>query len=71
MADDRTAPMTIAQRVARIEAECSGVWAQSGIDSRERGFLDSIKMRRTLSTKQEQWLRRIERKAFPDEADDE
>jgi hypothetical protein len=60
---------TIAERVSRIVKECAGVWGQSGIDSREQGFLESIKTRTTLSPKQDEWLQRIEKKAFPDETE--
>lgn len=59
------ANLTVAQRVARIEAECGGVWAQSGIDSWERARLEEWKTRTSLSPKQEEILKRIEKKAFP------
>lgn len=58
---------TIAERVARIVKECSGVWGQSGISSWEQARLEEWKTRHRLSPKQEEILRQIEKKAFPDE----
>lgn len=63
--------LTIAERIARIEAECRGCWALSGIDSFERARLEEWKARPSLSPKQEEILQRIERKAFPGKADEE
>lgn len=62
--------LTVAQRIARINAECSGVWAQSGIDSWERARLEEWKTRTSLSSKQMEILQRIEKKAFPDDGSD-
>lgn len=56
--------MTIRDRIAAIEKECSGVWGSTGITSWERERLDEWKNRDTLSPKQEEILRQIERKAF-------
>ena len=56
--------MTIAERIAAIERECSGVWGTSGITSWERDRLDEWKHRHSLSAKQEEVLQQIERKAF-------
>lgn len=61
---------SIAQRVARIIAECSGVWGQSGITSWERDRLEEWKSRSSLSDKQEAVLQAIERKAFPNESEE-
>lgn len=60
---------TIAERVARVVAECSGVWGQSGITSWERDRLAEWSTLTTLSPKQEEILRQIEKKAFPDQDD--
>lgn len=56
--------MTPAQRIARIESECSGVWGQSGITDWERQRLNDWKALQRLSEKQEAILRQIEQKAF-------
>lgn len=56
--------MTPAQRIAKIEAECSGVWGQSGITDWERQRLNDWKTLQRLSEKQETILRQIEQKAF-------
>lgn len=61
--------MTPAERVQRIESECSGVWAASGVTSWEREFLTSVKRRSILSDAQERTLQDIERKVFGDEDD--
>jgi len=55
---------TIAERIAAIEKECSGVWGSSGINSWERERLEEWKHHRSLSPKQEEILRQIEHKAF-------
>jgi len=55
---------TVAQRIAAVNAECSGVWGQSGITSWERARLEEWKDRTSLSDKQEMVLVDIERKAF-------
>lgn len=60
---------TIAERVARIEREISGVAAQYGVTDWERQFLRSVAARRTLSPKQAEVLSDIERKVF--DGDDE
>ena len=54
------------QRIANIEKECSGVWAQSGVTAWERDRLEEWKHRDTLSEKQEAVLVQIERKVFGD-----
>ena len=56
--------MTIAERIKRIEDECSGVWGESGITSWERERLAEWKGRSSLSPKQEEILKQIEAKAF-------
>lgn len=56
--------MTIAERIAAIEKECSGVWGASGITSWERDRMAEWKSRTSLSPKQEEVLQQIERKAF-------
>lgn len=56
--------MTVAERIAKINAECAGVWGQSGITSWERARLDEWKSRQSISEKQEAILQQIERKAF-------
>lgn len=61
---------TIAERVARVIAECSGVWGQSGITSWEQERLEEWKHRSSLSARQEEILSQIEKKAFPEEDDD-
>ena len=61
------AGLTIAQRIARVVKECSGVWGQSGITSWERERLDEWQWRSSLTEKQEAVLKAIERKAFPGE----
>lgn len=62
--------MTPAERVKRIEDECSGVWGSSGVTSWEREFLASVKERSVLSDKQEHTLQDIERKVFPPNEDE-
>lgn len=61
--------MTVAERVARIVAECAGVWGQSGITSWERDRLEEWKHKASLSPRQEEILAQIEKKAFPGEGD--
>ena len=56
--------MTVAERIAAIVKECSGVWGQSGITQWERDRLDEWKNRTSLSKKQEAVLVEIEKKAF-------
>jgi hypothetical protein len=58
------AGLTIAERIARIEAECRGVWGTSGVTSWERDRLEEWKGRRSLSPKQEAVLQQIEGKVF-------
>lgn len=57
---------SVTERVAAIEAECSGVWASYGVDAYERSFLNSIRTKADLSIKQEELLKRIELKVFGD-----
>lgn len=57
---------TVPERVAAIEAECSGVWASYGVDAYERSFLNSIRNKTDLSIKQEELLKRIENRVFGD-----
>lgn len=64
-------PETIAQRIQRIYDECSGVWGQSGISSWERDRLEEWRSKTSLSQKQEAILIQIEKKAFPDEHEDD
>lgn len=61
--------MTIAERIAAIEKECSGVWGTSGITSWERERLEEWKHRANLSSKQEAVLVQIENKAFGRDSD--
>jgi hypothetical protein len=63
--------MSVEQRVTRIYDECDGVWAQSGVTSYERRFLEDHRHSAMLNDKQEHVLQEIERKVFPpdDEAD--
>jgi hypothetical protein len=56
--------MSHVARIEKIEAECSGVWAQSGVTSWERERLTEWKARHTLTEKQEEILQGIERKVF-------
>lgn len=62
--------MTIRERVERIEKECSGVWAQSGVTAWERTFLTSVKSRPELSVRQAETLTAIENKVFNKGGDD-
>lgn len=55
---------TVAERIAAIEKECSGVWGTSGITSWERDRLTEWKNRTHLSAKQLEVLKQIEEKAF-------
>lgn len=55
---------TVAQRIAAINTECSGVWGQSGVTDWERQRLVEWADRETLSEKQEAVLRQIEEKVF-------
>lgn len=65
--------VTVAERIARIERECSGVWASYGVTKWEEEFLRSMKQRDVYSQKQEDVLRGIEAKVFSEEeeSDDE
>ena len=58
--------MTPAERIKRICEECSGVWSASGINQRDRDFMQSVEQRNpaTLTPKQEKWLADIEERAF-------
>lgn len=56
--------MTVADRVARIEAEISGVAAQYDVTDWERQFLRSVALRSMVSPKQEVILVKIEAKVF-------
>lgn len=58
---------TVAERIAKIVAECKGVWGQSGINSWERDRLEEWKNRTYLTDKQEAVLVSIEKKAFGDD----
>lgn len=51
-------------RVERIEKECDGVWAEYGVTSWERTFLENIKTRSTLTPAQEDTLEKIGWKVF-------
>lgn len=59
--------MTIHERIARIFAECSGVWGASGVTSWERARLEEWKNRTSLSPNQENVLQQIEEKVFGDD----
>lgn len=59
--------MTPAERVARINAEISGVASQYGVTSWELDFLRSVATRPTLTQRQETTLAVIEAKVFEDE----
>lgn len=56
--------LTVAQRIAAINKECSGVWGTTGISSWERERLEEWKARATLSPRQLEILKVIEDKAF-------
>lgn len=56
--------MTHIARIEKIEAECRGVWGQSGITAWERARLEEWKNRDSLTPKQEEILQRVEKKAF-------
>ena len=56
--------MSHVARIEKIEAECSGVWGQSGVTSWERERLREWKARRSLTPKQEEILQTIERNVF-------
>lgn len=62
---------SVAERIARVMKECSGVWGQSGITSWERDRLNEWQWRSALSEKQEAVLQQIERKAFPEEHEEQ
>jgi hypothetical protein len=55
---------TVAERIAAINKECSGVWGTSGITSWERDRLEEWQSRTSLSPKQLEILGQIEKKAF-------
>lgn len=57
---------TIAQRIERLFAECSGVWGPSGVTSYEKDRLEEWRGRERLSEKQEAVLASIEKKVFGD-----
>ncbi len=59
--------LTIAQRIARIYTECSGVWGQYGVTSWERDRLEEWKGRIALAHGQEKVLVEIEHKVFGEE----
>lgn len=59
--------MTHVARIEKIEAECRGVWAQSGVTAWERARLQEWKALARLSEKQDEILRQIERKVFGEE----
>ena len=56
-------------RIAKIEKECSGVWAQSGVTAWERDRLEEWKHRNSLTEKQEAVLAGIEKKVFGEDDD--
>ena len=56
--------MTVADRITRVEEECSGCWGQSHIPSWERARMNDWRHYATLTEKQEKILAEIERKAF-------
>lgn len=58
------ADLSIAERIARINAECSGVWGTSGVTSWERERLEEWRGRKSLSDKQLEVLSNIEEKVF-------
>lgn len=59
-----------AERVARINAEISGVAAQYGVGSWELEFLASVAQRMGLTPKQDAKLAEIEDRVFRGEGDD-
>jgi hypothetical protein len=63
-------PMTVAERIARIQKEISGVASQYGVTDWERTFLAENKDGRYWSPKREKVLASIERKAFGGDDDD-
>jgi len=60
---------TICERIAAINAECSGCWGVSGVNQWERDRLEEWKDRQMLTAGQEKVLRQIEDKVFPDGAE--
>ena len=58
---------SIAERIARIEKECAGVWGQSGITDWERQRMNEWRSKTSLSPNQERVLLAIEGKAFGDD----
>lgn len=64
MTDPVIEAVSIRERVQRIRAECNLVWSQYGITLWERGFLNDVEMRTSLTFRQEEMLSEIERKAF-------
>lgn len=61
---------SVAQRIAAINTECSGVWGQSGVTDWERQRLVEWADRETLSEKQEAVLSAVEKKVFGDDSED-
>lgn len=59
-----TGNMTHVVRIEKIEVECRGVWAQSGVTSWERARLEEWKTRGSLTPKQEEILQQVEKKVF-------
>ena len=58
---------TIRDRIAAINAECSGCWGVSGVNQWERDRLKEWEDRNMLTTGQEKVLRQIEIKVFGDD----
>jgi hypothetical protein len=55
---------TVPERIAAINAECSGCWGVSGVNQWERDRLKEWEGRASLSDKQEKILKQIEAKVF-------
>lgn len=59
--------MNVAERIAKINAECAGVWGQSGLNQWQRDRLKDWENHAALSPKQEEVLVQIEKIVFGDD----
>lgn len=59
-------PLTIPERIKRIQDECRGVYGLYGVNRWERERLAEWRDRRTLTEAQLAVIRAIEKKVFPD-----
>jgi len=62
--------MTVIERVKRVESEARGIWAQCGVRSADRVFLDDLRRKNPaqLTLAQEAWLTDIEHRVFGEAA---